>query len=348
METQSHPKSEHLLLLCVLTILLLLRPSFAAEPKEARMDRLLSTQASYDHASARDRNLLRSVSSPDQPSMNSLFERGPQFPETFEMNNFSAFFVVGHGWPVVIKYELEEGGTASVTVESMTLTSARTRFPLAPTGIGHSRTVIFRVPTNWGGGGGDVPRIVRLSLVATAAEGSRRRPANFTIHALGVGDAAVATNRRESASIQYPSFEATKFEDVSCDVQPLSMLSTLQVGAAAIDRIILNPPVIFNASQGGNLNFSFRSANDFNSWAASFQRLDVGQNGRARWMVERRMPFPNEPITQGQPVTKSWDGRNSGGQVAPGVYKLMINAWTSANVNRGALTSFSSPPVRVN
>jgi hypothetical protein len=343
MKTQSQPKAAHLLLLFILVLLFLLPSPFAAEPEEASMDRLWSTQAPDDRASARDRNL---VVSPDQPSMTSLFEWGPKYPETFEINNFSAFFVVVNGWPIVIKYELEEGRTASVRVESTTLDSLRAIFQLQPTGIGHAQTAIFKVGKDWGGDG--APQVFRLSIHGPAAEGRGRTPTNFTIHALGVGDAAVASNRRENAFGWAPSYEATKFENVSYDTQPLSMLITLQVGGVAIDRIILNPPDTFNATRGGNLNFSFRSANDFNGWVASFQRLDVGQNGRARWTVERRMPFPNEPITQGQPVIKSWDGRNGGGHVVPGVYKLMINAWTSANVNRGALTSFSSPPVRVN
>ncbi len=95
-----------------------------------------------------------------------------------------------------------------------------------------------------------------------------------------------------------------------------------------------------------SLFFSFRSTNDFPLWSASIQR-QVSGGGGTDWKQENRLLFKDEPIRQGQPISKAWNGKTRKGHVEPGKYKIMINAWTAANVNEGAVTSFSSPPVRV-
>jgi hypothetical protein len=284
---------------------------------------------------------LQSAEGKDDKKVQELSESGPQFPETFDMSSFSAFVLVYSGWPLALKYELEEGATASVTVLPLR-TKQPTIFKLPATGTGQARTIIFMLPEQLGA----QPQVAKLTFKADFMNQKRESGhVNFNIHALGLGPAALRAQHSQNNLRRTAIFGAAGLEAVSYDFQPFSHLSSLQADEVAIDGIDLKPSDALNASQGSSLSFSFRSTNDFPQWSASVRR-QVG-DGDTNWQEENRMRFTAEPITQGQPVSKTWNGKTRKGRVVPGDYKLMINAWTAVNANGGMLTSYSSPPIRV-
>lgn len=341
MTSSSHWNSGRLLILVIILVLLAVPFRSGASAKPASSVQNFLAWKSEGLAAPEDKIDTLDTAIGDIPAMSKLIDRGPQFPDMLDMSNFAVFFVVRGGWPVVIKYELRESHVAVLSIDS-TLYKRHLRFDLAPTYGEQPRTVVFRLPQDWG----DIPQVVLLRLTGggRAAPGTNA-PDTFTIHTLGVGDAALTAKRNpppQPPGMRVPGQLFSHADSRS----PVTEL--LEAGEVAIDGLILTPPDVFNATQGANLSFSFRSSNDFNKWAATFQRLSpIGQN-RTTWKVEKRLPFFNEPINQGQTVTKNWDGKNNSSNVVPGTYKLVISAWTAADMNTGALTTFSSPPLRVN
>jgi hypothetical protein len=257
------------------------------------------------------------------------------------MNNFSAFNIIRGSWLIAIRYELEEGATGSLTVRPLRI-GAPVMFKLPSTGMGQAKTVIFKLPDKWG----SPPQVAALTVKAVVSDPQRgASPANFNIHSLGVGPAAFGSGKPQNNLRRASIFDALRLEAISYDSQPFSFLKSSQAGEVAIDGIDLKPSDALNASQGNSLFFSFRSANDFPLWSASIRRQDI-TNGTV-WIEENSLPFKDEPIKHGQPISKSWNGKIRNGRIVPGNYKIMISAWTAINVNNGVLTTFSSPPVRV-
>jgi hypothetical protein len=254
-----------------------------------------------------------------QNTVANLSTRGPAFPPSFDSNNFGMFYIVRGNWPIVLKYELAEG-TARLEVKLRLGSPLRVELPA--TGKGDPRKISVKLPKEIG----DVPQIAQLRLTA-------RGPADLILHSLACGRRALV------------AAEETRKVDVTAEnrshFQPLNRI----MEEVAIAGIVLSPPDVLNASQGAQLSFSFRSANDFPMWSATFQR-QVRESG-SRWQVERVLPFVNDPINQGQTKQNSWDGKNARGTVVGGRYKVMVSAWTSAAQDGSAVTSFSSPAITV-
>ncbi len=188
----------------------------------------------------------------DDKKAQELFESGPQFPESFDMNNFKAFFIIKGGWPLVLKYELEEGAMVSVMVRPLRDERAPMRFEFHPTGTGQAKTVIFMLPESLGA----MPQTAQLTFKAVFAEPERRdRPVNFNIHSLGVGPAALGPQNPQSNLRQTTLFGAATFEAVSYELPPFSLMSSLQAGEVAINGINLTPSDALNASQGSQSVF---------------------------------------------------------------------------------------------
>ncbi len=263
--------------------------------------------------------MLEPLQLPGDSSIANLSARGPSVPNSFDANNFSMFYIVRGNWPFVLRYELADG-EARLLIKPQRGVPVELELP--PTGKGYPRKVSLKLPSEIG----DAPQVAELRLM-------NRGPADLILHSIACGGRALVASseseRNDAAVARRNHFQpwTTASEEV------------------AIAGIVLSPPDILNASQGAQLSFSFRSANDFPMWSATFQR-QVRESG-SRWQVERVLPFVNDPINQGQTKQNSWDGKNARGAVIGGRYKVMVSAWTSAAQDGSAVTSFSSPAITV-
>ncbi len=264
-----------------------------------------------------------------------LSEQGPQFPASLDTSDFSVLYIVRANWPIAINYELEEGASATLFVKPLQR-GEPIELELRPTGIGKVREALINTPSNYG----RAAQAAQLRFMATVRDSRGTRPANFIIHSLGCGGGAFAEDSDEGPRprrhIRDRHFQPVMFREGA---------QRLASNKVAINGIQLQPSDRLNASNGGQLNFRFQSANDFNRWAVILQRQT--KTGGTVWEVERTMWFLSEPIKRGGSVSKLWDGKNDRSRIVAGSYKLVLCAWTAVNSDGSALASFSSPAIEV-
>jgi len=269
--------------------------------------------------SIRPQPISHAVGDQGDLSINGLSSQGPQFPASFDANKLAMFYIVRGNWPIAIRYELAKG-SARFQLKPMQRGNLIVA-ELPATSDGRQGKVLINTPTDYG----DVPQVAELRITSNDSD--------FILHSLGCGGGAfvnggergVRPNRNPEKLLNH--FRITN-QQVSSD-------------EVAIRGIALTPSDILDTGKGAKLGLRFQSSNDFTKWSVAFERQVQGQG--SRWQIEQFIPFPNDPIHEGQTKTSMWDGKNAKGKVVVGRYKVMVSAWTSAARDGSAVTSFSSP-----
>ncbi|MDT5060580.1 MAG: hypothetical protein QOH63_1039 [Acidobacteriota bacterium] len=248
-----------------------------------------------------------------------LLESGPQFPERFDIRDFSVDVLLKGHWPVAIEYELEPEATATVIV---TVKGAKPfSFNLPATGTGHPHAASFILPDHFG----DQLLPAKISFKAEKQSSAGHELAQFELYALAIGPDAVRPAQPGQPQPNQPQPNSkNRFETASDSFQadhPLSLAKAQ--GSAAVDRVIFDRPGI-NVSAGEVVAYSFQSAADFQKWSATF----LSSSGSSR---NRRAVYDfRELIPQSTLVSKTWNGKNERNRLVPtGTYKVLIRAWRS-------------------
>jgi hypothetical protein len=252
-----------------------------------------------------------------------LLRQGPQFPTILDPTNFSAFFIVEGDWPVVVRYELEAGATATISIEPPSPDVERMSMTLPPTDLGNVIQKVMKVPRDFG----DTAQVVEIRFRAffTDSKGNSKSP-TFILRSLGCGSGAFA----EGSSPQrdhHPRLFTTGATSADDEV--------------AIKGITLDPKDIFTPSKG-QLSISFTSAKDFDRWGIRILKMNDVAGGPDKVPV---ITIPTyKRISKGQKVFGSWDGKGADKKPVTGNCEVWVFAW-NIDKEKDALVTFSDPPL---
>jgi hypothetical protein len=243
-----------------------------------------------------------------------LLAYGPQFPDRLDPSDFSFKALVNTNWPMVVEYELEQQGTAVLTIKVMgadTFTQT-----LTGEGMGKLRTTRFTLPVYEGPG--PHPALITLKATRPGRFGDER--AEFRLHGAGAGKEAVASLPRGPVDVE------------------VAALGPLPHGAG---RLAGEPPgrwfqsslglndVRFGPGAGGYV-FSFRVNGSFNRWGADITRMNVQKNNVESEERIVTAACKEEQIGPRYPVSGDWNGRDGSRiRVRPGEYTVLAMAWVS-------------------
>jgi hypothetical protein len=292
-----------------------------------------------------------------------LSRNGPQFPADYEMSDFSIEALVKGSWAVTIEYELEPDSTVSITftakdVEPFSQTfSTQDAGPNQPNVLttGGPQKRDFQLPERFG----EKPQAALISFRALADGPNGKRPANFQLNSLGIGDqppdsTSTKTNQRGQQTVE---MNALYIKASAQGFQPFyNFGSRLMMGpkAVAIVDISIRPQRI---RPGGTFNYTFSSTNFFPAGRAEYRRdvKTLRPNGTYIYGTEY-VAGENftEPVNAGRnpqppPIerSKKWNVRP---RVSLGKYRIQVFAWNSVKA-RGeggeSATRISSPPVNI-
>jgi hypothetical protein len=236
-----------------------------------------------------------------------LLAYGPQLPDRYDPSDFSFKALVNTNWPMAVEYELEQQGTAVLTVKVMgaeTFTQT-----LYGAGLGTPRTARFTLPAY--PEKGPHPALITFKATRPGRFGDER--AEFILRGAGAGEAAVASLVREPASVEVAALGPLPFEPPGRQFE-----SRLRVYG-----VTLGP------RWGGGYVFSFRVSGSFNRW-----RADIARRNRMKTRNESEkvvtLRLREESIGPRHPVSGDWnvlDGRER--KVRPGTYSVHAMAWVS-------------------
>lgn len=131
-----------------------------------------------------------------------LYRTGAQLPRSFNMSDFSFTAFAKGGWPMVADYELEKGGSGTITIEVKDVQPFVQ--PLIATG--QRQETMFTLPDRFG----NKPQAARITIKAVAAG----QPAGLNIYALGAGDKAVGSVTIDEINFQPGRINTSRGERV--------------------------------------------------------------------------------------------------------------------------------------
>lgn len=214
--------------------------------------------------------------------LSKLDKLGPLFPATaYSMSNFSVEGVVKGNWPIVVDYELEADSTAEVTI-SINDGKLKIAIPLPPTN-GERGEAQTRLPEVFGQG----PQLGVVSFKAFKNGPEPRKPAQFFLYGLGVGDKAV--------------------------------------GSMVIVQLRFQPGRI-RPKLKEKASYSFKSLSDFSNVTADFKIATVAPDGSTHPQLAYSKEF-KDGVRQDQTMNGDWDGKNSKGKISVGPHQFHIRAW---------------------
>jgi hypothetical protein len=261
-----------------------------------------------------------------------LLEYGPQFPDSYDPSDFSFQALVDSNEPVAFEYELEQGGTAVITIEVKD--APPFKHTLTGEGMGQRRAEQFILPDYVGRG----PYPANISVKATRPGPSGDERAELRVVGVGSGKSAMAALPREPSGLEVAALGALPLGGAGYVPAPRQRSRALGIYDTTL-----------SATTGGYVYaFSVGANSKFRRWSAEIvHSVRTGNSDVPDTVVVLKNTA--QFIGPNETKTGSWNGMlKRGGRVPRGRYSLFVKAWLSAN-NPGAWDAQrDSDPILIN
>jgi hypothetical protein len=119
------------------------------------------------------------------PSVNKLWQEGPQLPSSFNFSRLTLHCFVRGNWPLFIAYELERPGRVTLAIKA----DGADTFTHRLDGTPGEHEELITLPASFG----DQPKVAAYQIEAVTDDPRKPRPVPFRLYTLGVGDQAVGS-----------------------------------------------------------------------------------------------------------------------------------------------------------
>jgi hypothetical protein len=114
-----------------------------------------------------------------------LYQTGPQFPRSYNTNDFSFAALVQGGWRGVVLYKLPTNSSLIIAIEVMNVETFFQKLE----GTGSQQEMMFTIPARFG----KKPQAALISIKAIPDDPREKQPVDFQLYAMGMGDEAVGS-----------------------------------------------------------------------------------------------------------------------------------------------------------